>query len=203
MFLQLLNLQIQRRKLLVSSCLPQNRLRAIAVQLGRLVVNWFYLDIVVLIGTINTVKGLKYLLFESFHRSDHIVLRSTNTILSFKHTSNFLLMCCSWHGLNFLWVWLLQTDNIENLTILFETVLNTGMILLIFKHFIKKIINNWSKCFIIVLSISVDSGILMLKGSFITIEWYLFDWFIEIRQIVITINLKELNEFLLLKGRND
>ncbi len=83
--------------------------------------------------------------------------------------------------------------DIEHLTILLETVPESGVIVVVFQQFVNKIFDGWSECFIIILPIAVDEDVPILKSGFVAIEGYLLDRLLNIWHVVVGVELEELN----------
>ena len=90
--------------------------------------------------------------------------------------------------------------NIEYLAILFETILYAIVGALIIDKFIHKVLDCWGEGLVIIFAVSVDGGGFVLEGRFVAIEWYFFDCFCEIGEVVVAVDLEELDEFFLLEG---
>lgn len=57
-------------------------------------------------------------------------------------------------------------------------------------------------CFVLALAVPVDEDLVVLEGGFVAVEGDLFDCLGQVGQVIVGIDFEELDQFLLLEGRN-
>ena len=66
------------------------------------------------------------------------------------------------------------------------------MISLVFELLIDEVFDGNGESFVIIFSIAVDDDVFGLEGGFVAVERDLFDWFVDVWEMEVAVNIKEL-----------